>query len=464
MADTIPAYMEKLTQALMGRKDWFENTELLNLKEALRNFQASYTSTYSILVKKKLLNEDPYKQEAKISELEVPDTGAINEVKRLEQISIRMSNFDNQLDYLANFYQLHIDYLNLEQIKRIVGLLRFIDWVNLTPDAQMPNTRIAAELVSQSKSGVDQITLSIIVENLNRLNKSTVTAMGILKDLTAYYKESYKLNVRTAITKDMSASEATAANIKKKFPSAMQKQPFYAELVEEVIREDYSKDGQDLRDGVLKTLKLAEEKPKTVKPQINFKSILLEGIRVVGNSSIAFQEIITKFDENEQVVESQKRGLWEKIKKLLRQMTGRDAEEIIYDIEYMDPTKGVPVKEKCNFGQFREDLDRKNKLLTSFVRGPAAAKIAGMTEEQIIVHLERNIKDLQSLHKTLGALDEFFKSSVPPGDRDKIKGIKPELSTIKNSIVRANQLRHEYTAQREEQEQLKRLGVSMTDN
>ena len=461
MADT--NYVDELTKALMDRKDWFENTQLLNLKEALRNFQASYNSTYTILLKKKLINEDPYKQEAKISELEVPEAGAVNEAKKLEQISIRLSNFDNQLDFLANFYQLHMDYLNLEQIKRIVGLLRFIDWVNLSPDAQMPNTRLAAEMVAQSKQGVDQITLSIIVENLNRLNKSTIACMNILKDLTTYYKESYKLAIRS-ITKDMSASEATTANIKKKVPSVMPGQPFYSELVDDVIREDFSKDGQELREAVLKSLKLADEKPKTVKPQVNFKTILLEGIKVVGNASVALTEIISKLDENEQVVASQKRGLWEKIKKLIQQIVGADPEEVIYDLEYMDPTKGVPVKEKCNFHQFREDLDRKNKLLVSFAKGPAAQKIANMTEDQIIVHLERNIKDLQSLHKTLGALDEFFKSSVPPEDRDKIKGIKPELSTIKNSIVRANQLRHEYSAQKEEEEQLKRLGVSLSDS
>ena len=64
------------------------------------------------------------------------------------------------------------------------------------------------------------------------------------------------------------------------------------------------------------------------------------------------------------------------------------------------------------------------------------------------------------MHKTLTALDDFFKSEVDRADRDKVKGVKPELSTIKNAIVRANAKRHEYSAQKEEHEQLKRLGVS----
>jgi hypothetical protein len=62
----------------------------------------------------------------------------------------------------------------------------------------------------------------------------------------------------------------------------------------------------------------------------------------------------------------------------------------------------------------------------------------------------------------LSALDEFFKSKVAAENRERIKGIKPELSALKNSYVKANQLRYEYSAQKEEEEQLKRLGVSPT--
>jgi hypothetical protein len=67
---------------------------------------------------------------------------------------------------------------------------------------------------------------------------------------------------------------------------------------------------------------------------------------------------------------------------------------------------------------------------------------------------------LQNLHRTFAALDEYYKSSLPKSERGKIKGIKPELSTVKNCTIRANSLRHDYSAQKEEEEQLKRLGVN----
>ena len=461
MAETeLANYIGTLQQVLTERKDWLEKEELGKLKDELRTFQSSYASLYNIYLKKKLIDEDPYKQETKISELQVPDTSLLNETKRIEQLSIRLSNFDSQLDFLVNFYQLNIDFLNLDRIKRIVGLIRYVDWPALTPDSQSAVTKAVSELTSQSKAGVDAITLSIIGESLTRLSKTTATIMNILKDLNAYYREAYKLEVRQKVTQDMTASDATLDNIRKKIQSAMPGSHFYKELCDEIIKEDYSKSGQDLKDSILNTLKVSHAKPKAAKAAVNFKNILLDGIQVIGGAGTIFIEIGTKFDENQSVIENRKKNFLEMLKNLIRQITNADPEEVVYNVEYLDTTKGVPVKERVNFHQFRDDMDKKAKILCSFVRGPAYTKLSAMTEEQIIGYLEKNIRDVQSYHKTMGALDDFFKTNAGAGDREKIKGIKPELSALKNSFVKANQMRYEYSAQKEEEEQLKRLGIN----
>jgi hypothetical protein len=74
--------------------------------------------------------------------------------------------------------------------------------------------------------------------------------------------------------------------------------------------------------------------------------------------------------------------------------------------------------------------------------------------------LEKNVNEVQTFHKTLTALDDFFKANVVPEDRDKIKGIKPELSALKNTFVKANQIKYDYTAQKEQEDQMKRLGFN----
>jgi len=453
-------YIQTLEQILSDRRDWLERSEMANLKEELRSFHSSFASLYNIYLKKKLIDEDPYKQETKITEIEVPDSSLFQETKRIEQLTIRLASFDSQLDFLVNFYQLGVDFLNLDRIKRIVGLVRYIDWNGFSPDAQGIMTKQVALLTNNAKAGVDTLTLSIIGESLNRLSKTTVSISKIIKDLSTYYREKYKLSVRQNITKDMSSGEASPENIRKKMPSALPGQPFYKELIEEIIKEDYSESGQDLRDTILNLLRVKEEKPKAVKAQVNFKNILLDGIQVIGSAGNTLGDIVSKFDENHSIMESHKKGLLETIKELIRQITNTPPDEVVYVVEYLDPTKGLPVKEKVNFHQFREDMDKRIRILNSFVKGSAYNKIANMSEEQIINYLDRYVNEVQSLHKTLGALDDFFKANVVQEDRDKIKGIKPDLTALKNSYVKANQLRHEYSALKEEEDQMKRLGVS----
>ncbi|MCL2808605.1 MAG: hypothetical protein FWD24_00925 [Treponema sp.] len=456
----ITSYINTLQQVLMARKDWLERSELVRLKENLRTYQVSFASLYGIYLKKKLINEDPYKQETKISELEVPETDNFNEAKRLEQLSVRLSNFDSQLDFLVNFYQLGVDFLNIDRIKRIVGLLRYIDWISFNADSPSLMTKAVSDMTVHAKVGVDTLTLSIIAESLSRLSKMTASSMGILKELNTYYREFYKLTVRQNITQTMSAADANLDNIRKKMPSVMPGSPFYKELIEEIIKEDYSSNSSDIRDMILNSLMVKEEKAKAAKQVVDFKKILLDGIQIIGGASNSLIEIATKLTENQTVMESRKKSFLEMIKELIRQITNAEPEEVIYNVEVLDATKGIPIKEKVYFYSFMGELDKKIKILTSFVRGPAYNKLAAMEEDQIIGYLERNIKDVQALHRTLTALDEFFKANVITSDRDKIKGIKPELSALKNTYVKANQVRYEYSAQKEEEEQMKNLGLN----
>jgi hypothetical protein len=454
-------YLSTLDAALKERAEWLEKSELPKLKEELRMYHTGFASIYNLYLKKGLIHEDPYKQEAKIAELEVPNATGFSDMEKMEQLTQRLSNYDNQLDFLVNFYPFNPDYLNLDRIKRILGLVRYIDWVNLSPDSQNPMTRAVAEMTNQIKIGAEPLTMSVISESLVHLTKTNTPIMGYLKVLSDYRRELYKFELRD-VTGGMSKSDAAnAAQIKKAFLQAKSGVPFYPDLAEEVIKEDTTSDGPKLKEDVLKRLRVADNKPKVAKVQVSFKSILIEGIQTLGGTAQTFTDIAAKLDDNETIMEAKKKSFIQKLKKLMQQMLNKEPEPVIYDVEYMDPVKAIKVRERINFSAFRGDLDRKIRTLAPMAaRGGAASKLEAMQEEQLIGFLERNVRDIQTMHKTLTALDEFFKGEVDKEDRDKIKGIKPELATLKNAILRANSKRHEYSAQKEEEEQLKRLGVN----
>jgi hypothetical protein len=454
-------YPSSLSQALHARADWIEKSEMTKFKEELRTFQVSYAALYNIFLKKGLIHEDPYKQEARIGEIEVPNGSGFSEAERVEQMSIRLANYDNQLDFLVNFYQFNVEFLNLDRIKRILGLIKFVDWAHLSMDSPFPVTKAMMELTISAKNGLDPLTLSLFNESLSKISRATGVIIGHLKALSDYHRESYKFDLRAALTGDMKPSEATVANIKKKFASAMPGRPFYPDLVEELIKEDYSADGPALREKVLKNLQVEEAKPKMEKQQVSFKQILIEGLHVIGNVGNTLQEILPKLDENEAIIANRRKSLWQRIRQLIRQIMGKAQDPFVIELTYMDAVRGTQKREKVNYTSFRADLEKRTRVLGSYAaRGSVSQKLASMGEEQLTQILDRLIRDMQNTHRTLAAMDEFFKAEATDGEREKIKGIKPELGAMKNAIVRANQIRHEYSARKEEEEQMRKLGIA----
>jgi hypothetical protein len=463
MADTAE-YQKTLTEALNARQAWLEKTELPKLKEELRVFHTSFASLYNLFLKRGLINEDPYKQDVKVGDISVPETEAFTEAERIDKLSIRLSNFDNQLDFLVNFFQISTENLSLEKIKRIVALVKYIDWVRFVPDAAAsPNTKAVAEMVSQSKMGSDQISMSIIGEAQTRLKNATAAILGYLKEVSSFNREAYKLEVREKVLQNLSPVEAAqVVQIRKKYASLMPGKPFYAELIEEIIKEDHPREGPAFQEQVLKLLAVADAKPKTAKEPETIKTTLIDGLFAIGSVGAALTEISPKLAENVEVLENRRQSLWQKIRRLMDQMINKEPKPLIFDIEYVDSARGATVREKVNYNSLRADLERRIRMLQSISSrgGSPNPKMEAMDEPQLMALLEKNIREVQSCHKILSALDDYFKTVVDSGDRDKVKGIKPELATIKNAIVKANQKRYEYSAQKEEEEQFKRLGIS----
>jgi hypothetical protein len=339
----------------------------------------------------------------------------------------------------------------------------------LSPNSNSTNTRTLAELLALIKSGNDSISTGITADAVQHLEKASKTIFKYLKEISDYHRENYKLEMRMRFLDAMkldattvfSKKEDTMRQIKRKFAENMSDRPFYPELVEEVLKEDYSGEGFSLRDELLKKLAVEEEKPKEVKNEVPFKSILMDGLRSLGLLNFTVDDAIRKLGENSDLLESARNTFWHKVRRIIRQMLHREAEDLFYEVEYIDSVTGASKVEKLNFTTFRTEVERKSRFLAAITNKSTstAKRLEAATEDQILSVLSKNIEEMQSMHKTMSALDVFFKSETPRAERDRMRGIKPELSAVKNGIVKANQKRHEYIAQKEEVEQMKRLGI-----
>jgi hypothetical protein len=456
-------YQQKLGEAINARREWLEESEIPKMKDEIRNFRTSFSAMYALYLKKGLINEDPYKEESRLNDIEIPKADAYADTQKVEQLSIRLAMYDNQLDYLVNFYQLNTEFLGLEQIKKVVGLIKYIDWCHLSTDSSSPTTRGVTDITNQVRLGTDPMGQRIIHESTSALSKTTVSLLNSLKIITDFRRELYKCNVRDILAEktDKQKNETpSVAQIKKIIAGELSGEPFYPDLIDELIKEDYSGNGSALRDSVLKSLATVEKKAKVTKQVNTSKIFLIDGILALASAAATFAEVTTKVDANEVLLEHKKVSVWTKIKRIIQEALNRRPDPTIYTLQFVDTVKGVTVKEQVNFTTFRADMERKIKNLSVInAKSNVSARLEAMSDDQLLSFLEKSIRDIQGLHRTLSALDEYFKENVDSDDRGRVRGIKPELATIKNAFVKANQKYHDYTAQKEEEEQFKNLGI-----
>ena len=189
----------KLDEALDRQREHLDSARLPKVKETFDSLRGTFENFYNVLRQKSLIREDPYKTEHKISEIELPANHAVVETEKADQIGLRLSHFDNQLEFLRNYYQFTVDFLSLKRIKLLVGLTNFINWDNFSAASSYVNTRLLAELIDKIRGGSDSFAIQIINNAQNQMAKFGGEIVAILKELTRYHRERYKLEIRNSV-------------------------------------------------------------------------------------------------------------------------------------------------------------------------------------------------------------------------------------------------------------------------
>ncbi len=146
---------------------------------------------------------------------------------------------------------------------------------------------------------------------------------------------------------------------------------------------------------------------------------------------------------------------------MIRKLFAPEDKGLVYEVEFVDPVTKACATEELDFRAFVAETLKKARFLSSLSQrgGPSAKRLEGMTDDHAYKFLQRNIEELQRALRVLAALEEFFKSEVPGEAKARVKGVRGEITTVKGAVIKANQKKHEYVAQCEELEQMKRLGI-----
>lgn len=460
----------QLQAAIKEKTDWFDSTELPELVENYRLLHVCVKNFFDTLSKRGIIIPDPYKLDKKISDIKSPENTPFSDTERAKILGQRFSDYESTLDYICTYYKFSTEHITLAETKKLIELNSCFLWDSLFTNSSKTNTRFMAAAINDARQQTTGITVSNINDAVNRSNQAMTRINHILREYITFKREEYKAIIREKViasdkyneAKASASPQAQVAEIKKLFQELVGKKSFYNDLVLEIANEDQASDKEARRAAVLAKLEPKTKNQASKKQKVDTKAMILEAVSVLVASAPQYEQVEQKLVENNQILHATKNTLIEKFKAFLRKTFGIAAKSIDYNVVVVDPQTQAKKNVKVDFNSFTETLHRRTQLYNALATPQSAefSKIRSATEDTILAFVEKHISENQELLLLLAALDEFFKNNAAPENRPKIKGLKMELVSIKNCIVKTNQKRADYIAYIEEAAQLKKLGIA----
>ena len=466
-------FLPRLVETIAKRGAWIEAREIPRLRDSLRSFHSLFESIVGMFIRKGLLREDPYNYDQAVTELAVPRDDPLPEIENIEELSDRLAAYRRQLEFLATGCGLTLASLDLAQLKKVSGLISYVNWADFSEGSRSPMTRAFARILMKVRMGADTMAAGIIKDSQTQIEKAAAAVRTLVAEIVAFHRESWKAEVRRAVFPRIPPSalagrarrEETLRSIRKVFLEAMPGRPYFPELIEEILAEDSAEDGGARREKVLEALTATAQPAQAPAQAPQNKPILLEAARILSRASSELAAALETLVENERALEDRHLGFGEKIRRWLLRGIGQKEQVQQYEVEYYETAAPSalqapsPKLERVAFPTFVAETRKAAALLASLATPSGFARLEAAAEQPLLEFIDRQISSLLLIHRRMAGLNAVFQSRAVGGRKAEIKGIRLELVAVKNGIVKANQRRHEYTARKEEQEQLGRLGL-----
>jgi hypothetical protein len=428
-------------KALNKKRMYLSDTRIPELKIRFAEFRSVHSTLHTILVQSDSIAADPYKSMTRETSLKMPENGPMSETKKRENFSMRLSKYDNLLEYVFSFCTFSVEMLKPDKIKILKAIIWFVDWNNLSVSSSSPNTQAMAEIMAKarSNSAINAFTLKNYQACFDSLHLIASDIDQILNEFNSFCGEAYKGEIRSYIAANMS-DPVTFQAVRARFPAAFPGRPFHTELIEDMINEDYSPNAQAARQRALQKLAVNDEEAQIEQEDQFNRQLLLDGLRALGSIHDTLNKIIIKIEHNHEVYQNRRKSFVEMIKEFLMTLFGqkRSADLYVCKMRHDGEFKTGTIEH----GLFVKELDKKVQILRLFASDETGSKLEGISNANLLEHLSENIYDMQRYSRLLTALDEFFKTA-DKFSHNNIKGMKPEISTIKIALSKA-MLKKEY--------------------
>ena len=462
-------FLTQFKEAVKAKNDYLNSVQLPKMLDHYRLLHTCVKNLYELLVKRSLITPDPYKLEIKISDIACPEESPYIEGERSVVIGSRFSNYESMLDFVCTYIKFSTEFITIPRVKKLLDLNNAFQWNNMTQNNSRTNSRGLATLIQEARHSASQMQLSLINDSITKSAQSVEAINVILKELMTFQRESYKLQIRHDVfehpkydkNKALNSQADEIAEIKSVFGVVMGKAPFYSELIQEIAAEDLAPNRQKLQEQTLENLKIVQQVTAKKTVTVDYKKNLLDCLHTLSGLGEVYALINDKLNTNINILEKQKNTLFNKIKKAFRIAFNIPEPPLMYDLIIVDPKKDTKQHRNVDMNVFMTSISRKAAFFTPLANKNSAEfnKVKSYPEDKILEFLNKNISENQEILVLLDSSDEYFKQKVSDHDRTKIKGLKMDLMSVKNIIIKAIQQRSEYVNHIEEEEQMKKLGI-----
>ena len=466
----IADFERQLAERLDRRRAQIESEVLPRLQQRFVEMQSGFGAIYNVLKRKGVLKEDPYQYEERHNDLKVPEDAPYSDNERDSVLGMRLGGYQSQLALLSDYYDFSLENLDLKKIRELARFVKYIDWGGLSQASSQPTTRGVAELIARAKQGTDQLSNGIVNDSQNQLVKLSSDITGLLKHVTTLQRELYKYQLRSEVMPHATLpedpqhdSDAAVRAVKAVFSQAMPGRPFAKELVLEVLAENDPDTGEKARRAALRGLDTGKESGAHAALS-SLKPMLLDAARTLAVCSRAIDEMVGKATENATVLESRKLTLGEWLRIVWRRMRGKEEQDRVYLVEYLDETTNTRRSEEINFDKFVAATQRRARVYAGIMAGAGAAwqKLQSLSDDQLLQYVTKDTAEVVELTRRFQSLDTYFRTEVPREKHRHLRGVNVEVTTIRDNVSRARKRAHEFVAKTDEREQLRKLGITPT--
>lgn len=462
-------FTSQLETALMAKQGWFNTDRLQYMLEQFRLLYTCVRNLNEVLVKRSLINPDPYKLETRISDIGPIESSPFTENEDPIILGKRFSDYEMMLDFICTYFRFSVENITLQRIKNLMEFIEVFDWQNLSSNHAKSNTRALATALTKARTNAPSVTISLINDSQEKCAKCCRVIDGCLRELADFQKEMYKGNIRKDIfehpdfdkAKAFSSPDAEMAEIKRLYAKSTGKKTFYTDLVQEIIDEDQGPQKEFLRQKLLDKLQIRIQEAHKETKTVNSHELLMSAVFSLGVLSSILGQLSVKLSDNFDLLFSVKKSLFKKFLEALRQALGIKEKERICTIVVTDHKSGSKSQQTINVNTFLAQISKLAHVYAGIAsKGNEYNKINAAKEDDALIFLNRQIQENQKLFTTIDALDEHFKSHVEVLQRPKVKGLKIDLSSYRNAIISVNKKRGEYVSAVEEIEQMRKLGIN----